>query len=347
MWECLVRVAIDAMGGDHAPGEIVAGAVAALNGLSDLEITLVGRESDVRACLKGKKYPSDRLNIVHADEIIAPDDDPGLSIRKKKNASMVKVLQMVREKKADAALSAGNTGALMAGGLLFLGRLSGISRPALLTPMPGFNGGSVLFLDVGANMDAKPEQLVQYAYMGRVYSQQIVGCPEPRVGLLNVGVEANKGNAQVKKAYAILNDHLPHFYGNVEGTDIFYNVVDVVVCDGFVGNIFLKSAEGLSRTILGFFKQEISSKLRYKLGAMLLRPVFHGLRNKIDDSGYGGAPLLGVNGLCVKCHGSSRARSIEQALYKQVHPFVKKDVTRQLQEKLNELSGMINGGEDE
>ncbi|MFO7951877.1 MAG: phosphate acyltransferase PlsX [Bacillota bacterium] len=343
----MVRVAIDAMGGDYAPGEIVAGAAAALNGLNDLVITLVGRQDDLNECLKGHRYPAGRLGIIHTDEVIAPGDDPGLSIRKKNNASMVKVLQMVRDKQADAALSAGNTGALMAGGLFFLGRLNGISRPALLTPMPSFNGSAVLFLDVGANMDAKPEQLVQYAHMGRVYAQQILGCSEPRIGLLNVGAEANKGNAQVRKAYSILNDSLPGFCGNVEGTDVFYNVADVVVCDGFVGNIFLKTTEGLSRTILGFFKQEISSKLRYKAGAMLLRPVFQGLRNKIDDSGYGGAPLLGVNGLCIKCHGSSRARSVEQALYKQVQPFVKKDVTRQLQESLKDLAGILDGGEDE
>jgi len=343
----LVRVAIDAMGGDYAPGEIVTGAVAALNGINDLGIILVGRHSEIETHLKSLNYPVERLEMIHTDEVIAADDDPGKAVRKKKNASMVKVLQMVRDNKADAALSAGNTGALMAGGLLFLGRLNGISRPALLTPMPSFNGGSVLFLDVGANMDAKPEQLVQYAYMGRVYAQQILGVSEPRVGLLNVGDEPNKGNAQVRKAYELLNDYLPDFCGNVEGTDAFYNVADVVVCDGFVGNIFLKSTEGLSRTILGFFKQEISKKLRYKMGAMLLRPVFHGLRNKIDDSGYGGAPLLGVDGLCVKCHGSSRARSIEQALYKQVHPFVKKNVTRQLQDALTGLAGVVNGGEDE
>jgi len=346
----LVRVAIDAMGGDHAPGEIVTGAVAALTTLKDMQITFVGREKEIRSVLKNRDYPRDRVGINHAEEVIQADDDPGLSIRRKKESSMVKALQLVRSGEADAFLSAGNTGALMAGGLLFLGRIKGISRPALLTPMPGFHGKPVLFLDVGANMDARPGQLLQYAYMGRIYAQQILDCQEPRVALLNVGVEANKGNNQVRKAYNLFQEHLPGFCGNIEGTDAFFNAADVVVCDGFVGNIFLKSAEGLSRTILGFFRQEIGKKFRYKLGAALLQPVFQKLRYEIDDSGYGGAPLLGVNGLCIKCHGSSRARSIEQALLKQAHPFVCKNVTGKFQAALEELSGEldeINGGEND
>ncbi len=343
----LVRVAIDAMGGDHAPGEIVSGAVAALTALEDMYITFVGKEEEIHRVLKSQKYPGSRVDISHAEEVIQADDDPGLSIRRKKESSMVKALQLVRSGDADAFLSAGNTGALMAGGLLFLGRISSISRPALLTPMPGFQGKPVLFLDVGANMDARPAQLLQYAFMGRIYAQQILGYQEPRVALLNVGVESNKGNNQVKKAYNLCQQHLPGFCGNVEGTDVFFNAADVVVCDGFVGNIFLKSAEGLSRTILGFFRQEIGTKLRYKLGAALLQPVFHKLRHEIDDSGYGGAPLLGVNGLCIKCHGSSKARSIEQALLNQAHPFVRKNVAGEFQAALEELADELNGGEND
>ncbi len=339
-----MRVAIDAMGGDHAPGEIISGALAALNTLQNLHVTLVGNENEIKSTLESFKYPVGRLAINHAAEVIKSDDDPGLSIRSKKESSMVKALQMVRSNDADAILSAGNTGALMAGGVLFLGRMSGISRPALLTPMPGFKGKAVLFLDVGANMDARPEQLLQYAFMGRIYAQQILGYPEPRVALLNVGVESNKGNNQVKKAYNLFQEFLPGFQGNIEGTEVFLNVADVVVCDGFVGNIFLKSTEGLSRTILGFFKQEIEKKIRYKIGALLLQPVFFNLRNEIDDSGYGGAPLMGVDGLCIKCHGSAKARSIEQALLKQVHPFVRKKVTNQLQSAMDDLAKQFKGG---
>ncbi len=340
----MVRVAVDAMGGDYAPGEIVAGAVSALNSLDDLHLNLVGREEQVGESLKGLRFPKERLEITHAEEVIKSDDDPGLSIRSKKKSSMVKTLQMVRSREADAALSAGNTGALMAGGLLFLGRLEGISRPALLTAMPSFSGKAVLFLDVGANMDSTPNQLLQYAYMGRVYAQQILDCPEPRLALLNVGVEPNKGNSQVKRAYTLFQEHLPGFYGNIEGTDVFFTELDVIICDGFVGNIFLKTAEGLSRAILGHFRQEIPKKPGYKLGAALLKPVFHNLRDAIDDSGYGGAPLLGVNGLCIKCHGSSKARSIEQALIKQAYPFVKRNVTGKLQSALEDLADQV--GED-
>ncbi len=338
---CLVRVAVDAMGGDHAPSEIISGALSALTLLNNLNLTLVGDEEKIRKTLDGLKFPADRVEIFHAVEVIECDDDPGLSIRNKKDSSMVKALKMVREGKADAVLSAGNTGALMAGGVLFLGRLSGISRPALLTPMPSFEGEPVLFLDVGANMDASPEQLLQYAHMGRIYAQQILGCSEPRVALLNVGVEKNKGNSQARRAYSLFEDHLPGFCGNVEGTEVFFNAADVVICDGFVGNIFLKTSEGLSRAILSYFRQEINNKLFYKLGALLLKPVFLGLRNQIDTSGYGGAPLLGVNGLCIKCHGSSRAKSIEQALIKQAYPFVQNNVTSKLQDALEDLAGEI------
>lgn len=337
-------MAIDAMGGDHAPDEIINGALSALSYLDDLHLILVGRQEVIHKSLTILKYPESRIEICHTEEVIQCADDPGLSIRGKKKASMVKALEMVRSGEADAVLSAGNTGALMAGAVLFLGRLSGINRPALLTPMPSFSGKAILFLDVGANMDASPELLLQYAFMGRIYAQQISGYPEPRIALLNVGTEPNKGNSQVKKAYALFQEHLPGFCGNIEGTEAFFDTADVVICDGFVGNIFLKTSEGLSRAILSYFRQEIDSKLRYKMGAALLKPVFISLRKKIDSSGYGGAPLLGVKGLCIKCHGSSRARSIEQALIKQAYPFVKKNVTRQLRLALEELAGELGTG---
>ncbi len=337
----MVKVAVDAMGGDHAPSEIIAGAVSAISAIKDLQVILVGDVKSIKKVLAGFSYPEDRLSIVHAEEVIAPDDDPGLSIRRKKKSSMVKALEMVRSGEANAVLSAGNTGALMAGGLLFLGRLGKISRPALLTAMPSFGDRPVLFLDVGANMDSRPGQLLQYAMMGRIYAQQILSFPEPKVALLNVGTEPKKGNQQVKKTHILLDKYLPHFYGNIEGTEVFFGKADVVVCDGFVGNIFLKTSEGLSRAILGYLKHEIPGSLRYKIGAALLKPVFLSLREKIDDSGYGGALLMGVNGLCIKCHGSSRARSIEQALLKQVYPFVCKKVAKHLQEALEILDSRL------
>lgn len=333
----LVKVAVDAMGGDNAPGEIIKGALSALSSLDDLELVLVGRRQVVSPILARADYPKGRVELVHAEEVIEGDDDPSLSVRRKKDSSMVRVIQMVADKKADAAVSAGNTGALMAASLLYLGRIEGIDRPALLTPMPSFGEQPVIFLDVGANMDARAGQYLQYGFMGRLYAQKVLGIANPKIGLLNVGTEANKGNAQTKKAFSILEEHLPGFYGNIEGTDLFYNVVDVVVCDGFVGNIFLKTTEGLSRAILNYFKQGIETKLLYKVGALLLQPVFLGLLQKVDASGFGGAPLLGVNGLCIKCHGSSKARSIEQALIRQAYPFVSNKVTTLLLEALKDL----------
>jgi phosphate acyltransferase len=333
----LVKVAVDAMGGDHAPYEIIKGAISALSSLEDLYLILIGRKNEIEDCLSNLSYDRSRLQIRHAEQVIACDDDPGFSIRRKKQSSMVMALQMVRSGEADAVISAGNTGALMAGGLLFLGRIGGISRPALLTSMPSFSGRPVLYLDVGANMDARPIQLLQYAFMGRIYAQQVMGLKEPRVALLNVGTEPNKGNIQVRKAYKLFMENLPGFKGNIEGTETYFDAADVVVCDGFVGNIFLKTSEGLSRAILSFFRKEIKTSLRYKVGAFLLQPVFMGLKEQVDSSGYGGAPLIGVKGLCVKCHGASKARAIEQAIYKQVYPFVKNDVVRLFEKTLEKL----------
>jgi phosphate acyltransferase len=333
----LVKVAIDAMGGDHAPGEIIKGAILALSSLEDLYLILVGRKDEIETCLTELNFSHPRLEIRHAEEVICGDDDPGFSIRRKKDSSMVVAMQMVRTGEADAIISAGNTGALMAAGLLFLGRMSRISRPALLTPMPSFSGRPVLYLDVGANMDARPIQLLQYAFMGRIYAQQVLGIKEPRLALLNVGVEANKGNSQVKKAYALFSENLPGFQGNIEGTEAYFDAADVVICDGFVGNIFLKTSEGLSRAILSYFRKEILTSIRYKAGAFLLQPVFRGLKEQVDASGYGGAPLLGVKGLLVKCHGSAKARAIEQAIYKQIYPFVNNSVIKHIEKALELL----------
>lgn len=339
----MVRVAVDAMGGDHAPREIVCGAIAALSSLKKLHLILVGNQDKIESVLKDVDYPADRLQILHAEEVILSDDDPGLSVRSKKKSSMVKALETVRSGQADAVLSAGNTGALMAGGLLFLGRLENISRPALLTPVPSFSGKPVLFLDVGANMDARPEQMLKYAIMGRIYAQDMFGYSNPRIALLNVGTEPNKGNNQTRKAYELFRSHVPGFCGNVEGTNVFFDAADIVVCDGFVGNIFIKTIEGLSRAILGYFRNEITGNPRHKAGAFLLQPVFMSLRGIIDDSGYGGALLMGVNGLCIKCHGSTKAKSVEQAILKQAYPFVEKNVIEKLKTELDLIAGTIGG----
>lgn len=336
--ETVVRVAIDAMGGDHAPGEIVRGTVAAVSANRDLQAIFVGKKDQVEQCLQEVNCSRDRLEIVPAEDIILNDDDPGLAVRNKQGASMVTALQLVRSGQAEAVLSAGNTGALMSAGVLWLGRLSGVSRPALLAVLPGFSGKPLVVLDVGANMDARPEQMLQYAFMGRIYACRLLGRADPKVALLNVGSEQNKGNSQVKKAYRLFERHVPGFCGNIEGTEVFFNFADVIICDGFVGNVLLKTAEGLSRGILNFLKQQIDCSSRLQIGAALFKPALLNLSRKVDVREYGGAPLLGVNGVCIKCHGSSRARAIELALLNQVYPFVSLNLVNLFQQALKEIA---------
>lgn len=330
----MVRVAIDAMGGDNAPEEIVKGAIEALSLCRDLKIILVGLEKQVKPLLSGTEIPKDRIEVIHAPEVIAGDDVPGISIRRKKGASMVKALKMVCSGDADAVLSAGNTGALMAGGLLFLGRIPGVSRPALLTNFPVFAGKPITILDVGANMDARPEQMVQYALMGKVYAQQVLKREDPKISLLNVGIENNKGNEQVKKAYELFKALVDNFVGNIEPYEILKGTVDVVVCDGFVGNIFLKTAEGISKGIFGGLKEQFMQNTINKVGVRILSESFHTFQRKMDDAEYGGAPLIGIKGICIKCHGSSGRKAIRMAIKNQVYPLVKNKVNDVIQESV-------------
>ncbi len=340
----MIRLAVDAMGGDHAPREIVLGAAGALHAKPDLHIILVGHLGQIREILAGTSYPEERLELRHAGEVIHGGDNPGLAIRRKRESSLVKTMQLVRSGEADAVLSAGNTGAVMAGALLFLGRLPKVSRPALLAVMHGFGGTPFVVLDVGANMDAKPAQLVQYAFMGRVYSQELLGCSSPRVALLNVGSELNKGNSQVKKALPLFQEYVPGFCGNIEGTDLFLNGADVVVCDGFVGNILLKTAEGFARSVMSQLKGELSCRPP-DCGDALSPPALPGLRAWVESTRYGGAPLVGVKGLCIKCHGSSRAESIEWAVLQQACPFVQLELGALFQEALREAPLPVKGRE--
>jgi len=332
------------MGGDYAPDEIVKGAIQAIKASEKLKVLLVGKEEVLQNLLDDHTIPTRQLEIISAREEIAGDDDPGLSIRRKKDASMVIALQQVSKGRAEAVLSAGNTGALMAGGLLFLGRISGISRPALLTALPTFWGNGVVVLDVGANMDAKPEQLLQYAYMGKTYAKEILNKDDPKVALLNVGTEKNKGNEKTRLSFELFDNHVPNFYGNVEASQVFSGIVaDVVVCDGFAGNVFLKTAEGISKGIFDVFKEEFTKNMKNKMGAMLLKNSFRSFKRKMDASEYGGAPLLGVNGICIKCHGSSRSKVIEKALLEQILPWIESSVNQTFIQELQE-SGLLKKG---
>jgi glycerol-3-phosphate acyltransferase PlsX len=306
-----MRIAIDAMGGDHAPAVNVEGAVMAAKEWRDIEIILVGDSAKIQPLLSDQPT---NVFIQHADEVILPDDEPVKAVRRKKNASMVVAGRMVREKEAHAMISAGNTGALMTTGLLVIGRISGIERPALAPMIPTMDGNGVLALDLGANMDAGSDHLVQYAMMGSIYRKKVHGLATPRVGLLNVGTEPMKGNELTKNTYPLLEQAPIHFIGNVESRDVLNGNCDVLVCDGFVGNILLKTMEGTASTIFTALKQEFTRSIVSKVAAAVLKPGLTKFKRKLDYSEHGGAPLLGIDGVCIKSHGSSDANAIKNAV---------------------------------
>lgn len=307
-----MKIAIDAMGGDHAPGQIVKGALAAAREWPDTELILVGSPDAIKAYAEGS-LPAN-LTIHPAMDIIEADDEPVRAVRRKKDASMVVAGRLVKEGGADAMLSAGNTGALMTTGLLVVGRMEGIERPALAPVLPTLDNVGVLALDLGANMDAKPEHLAQYAVMGSIYREKVHGIQRPRVGLLNVGTEAGKGSELTKAAFDLLEQAPIHFVGNVEARDVMQRNCDVLVCDGFSGNILLKAMEGTAGAVMKELKDAFKSSLLTKLAAAIMMPGLKGLKNKMDYAQYGGAPLLGLNGLVVKCHGSSDAEAVKNAV---------------------------------
>lgn len=308
-----MRIAIDAMGGDNAPGCNVEGALAAANEWKDLELVLVGDQAKLEALLKDQTVPSN-LSIHHASEVIAGDDEPVKAVRRKKDASMVVAGRMVKEGEAAAMISSGNTGALLTTGLLVVGRMPGIERPALAPMIPTLDGKGTLALDLGANMDSKPQYLAQYAVMGSLYRQKVHGLTKPRVGLLNVGTEPGKGNELTKEAFPLLEQLPIHFVGNVEARDVMSGACDVLVCDGFAGNILLKSIEGTAGALFSLLKEQFSQNLKTKLGAAMLMPQLKAMKNKLDYKEHGGAPLLGLSGIVIKGHGSSDGNAVKNAI---------------------------------
>ena len=311
-----VRVALDAMGGDNAPGEIVLGAVQAAREYS-MGVYLVGREDAIRAELAKHDTQGLDLPIVQTDEVIEMDEHPASAVRRKRNASMTLALQLVRDGSALGAVSAGNSGAMMAASLFTLKRIEGVDRPALGTIFPTRDGVS-LVIDVGANTDCKPEYLQQFALMGSIYMERIFSVSSPRVGLLSNGEEETKGNEQVQQAHQLLKANAEtlgiNFIGNVEGRDIPAGGADVVVCDGFVGNVVLKLSEGLAETLLGMLRTQMTSSLPSKLAAAVLRPGLRKVYRRMDYAEYGGVPLLGINGSAIVSHGRSNAKAIKNAL---------------------------------
>ena len=328
----MVRISIDAMGGDNAPAEIIKGTVAAVQSMSDLYAVLVGREDVVKSHLA--EPVSNRISIVHADEAIEPGEDPLVAIRKKKNSSMLMALDMLKQKKVDACVSAGNTGAFMSGALFGVGRIKGIQRPALAPLLPTLTG-CVMLIDCGANADCKSEFLVQFAQMGSIYMNRVMGVDRPRIGLLNIGVEEEKGSAVYKEAHRMLKKSLLNFVGNIEGRDALNGSVDVIVSDGFAGNILLKTAEGVAMYIFTLLKKELTASLPRKIAAMVLKKGFRNVKAKLDYTEYGGALLLGIDGVTVKAHGSSNAAAFESAM-RQAKSAVEKDVVGSIRQLLTE-----------
>ena len=340
-----MKIAVDAMGGDYAPLEIVFGAVRAAKKY-DCEIVLVGGEPAIRKVLEHEPdWEKLGISIVHASQVIGMDEHPADAVRTKKDASVVVATRLVKDGICDAVLSAGSTGAAVTAAQLILRRIKGIGRPTIATPMPTPKGVTLL-LDSGANVDSKPVHLVQSGLMGSLYAQYVFGVKEPRVGLLNIGEEETKGNEQAKATYQLLkNMHTIRFAGNAEGRDVPKGNFDVVICDGFVGNVVLKFAEGLAKTILKLIKEAVKNGgLLAKLGALLLMPTLKKLGKRLDVTEYGGAPLLGVNGCVIISHGSSNAKSICSAIGVAVD-YVKGDVLAHIRDSLAKEEILTNDGE--
>ena len=306
----LVKVAVDAMGGDHAPLEIVKGAVEAVSRKDNVKVFLVGQEDAVRAELKKYQYDSSRVEVVNATEVIEMAEPPVQAIRKKKDSSIVVAMKMVKNGEADAFVGAGSTGAVLVGGQLIVGRIKGVERPPLAPLIPTEKGASLL-IDCGANVDARPSHLVQFAKMGSIYMENVMGISRPRVAIVNIGAEEEKGNALVKETFPLLKECKEiNFIGSIEARDIPSGYADVIVCEAFAGNIILKLYEGVGGTLISMVKQGMLSSLRSKIGALLVKPALKETLKRFDTSQYGGAPLLGLKGLVVKTHGSSKANEV-------------------------------------
>lgn len=310
-----MKIALDAMGGDFAPGNPVEGAVAALRDYSDISIIFVGDEARIRKELlrHDTEGLTDRISVHHASQVVDMGDSGLDSVRKKKDSSVSRAVDLVKDGEADAIVSAGHTGALVAAATIKLRTLPGIDRAGLAVLIPA-EQGAFLLIDGGANIDPAPEHIVGFAVMGSIYSRELLGYPEPKVGLFNIGTEASKGTEFAKACHALLSRAPIHFAGNVEGHAIFRKPVEVVVCDGFVGNIVLKTIEGLAKSFFSWFRAELKQNPLRMLGALLCRGAFRSIKNRTSTDEYGGTPLLGVNGICIKAHGNSSARALRNAV---------------------------------
>ena len=325
----MVKVALDAMGGDNAPSEIIKGAIDAITENKEVKVYLVGKETLVRDELSKYKYNAEQVEVVDATEVIEMAEPPVMAIRKKKDSSIVKALHLVKEGTCDAFVSAGSSGAVLVGGQLIVGRIKGVERPPLAPLIPTEKGVSLL-IDCGANVDARPSHLVQFAKIGTVYMQNIMGIENPRVAIVNIGAEEEKGNALVKETFPLLkNTPEINFIGSIEARDIPKGYADVIVCEAFVGNVILKLYEGVGGTLIKKVKEGMMTTLRSKIGALLVKPALKSCLKSFDLEEYGGAPLLGLKGLVVKTHGSSKAVEIKNTIL-QCQTFKEQDINEKI-----------------
>jgi glycerol-3-phosphate acyltransferase PlsX len=329
----ITKVAVDAMGGDNAPKEVIKGAVEAINENDRIKVYLVGKQDVIEQELAGYTYNKEQIEIVNATEVIEMAEPPVMAIRKKKDSSIVVALNLVKSGVCDAFVSAGSSGAVLAGGQLIVGRIKGIERPPLAPLIPTENGVSLL-IDCGANVDARPSHLVQFAKMGSVYMESVVGVKNPRVAILNIGAEEEKGNALVKETFPLLkNCPEINFIGSIEARDIPAGYADVIVCEAFAGNIVLKMYEGVGAVLLKKVKEGMMSSLRGKIGGLLVKPALKKTLKGFTTEEYGGAPLLGLNGLVVKTHGSSKSIEIQHSIL-QCQTFKEQKINEKIKEKV-------------
>ncbi|HIR27754.1 MAG TPA: phosphate acyltransferase PlsX [Candidatus Choladousia intestinigallinarum] len=329
----VVRIVVDGMGGDNAPSEIVKGAVAAVKDHDEIQILLTGYQDVLKKELEQYTYPKDRIQVIHTSQVIETAEPPVAAIRTKKDSSIVAGLMMVRRGEADAFVSAGSTGAVLVGAQAIVGRIKGIERPAL-APLIPTKEGVTLLIDCGANVDARSSHLVQFAKMGSVYMENVIGVKRPKVGIVNIGAEEEKGNALVKETFPLLKECKDlNFIGSVEARDIPEGVCDVVVCEAFVGNVILKLYEGVAAALISKIKGSMLESFRSKIGALLVKPALKRTLKKFDVSEHGGAPLLGLKGLVVKTHGSSTAKEVENSIYQCVQ-FKKQNINEKIMEHI-------------
>ena len=328
-----MNIGIDAMGGDNAPSEVVKGAIEALEQDSRVEVLLVGQEEVLHKELEAYKNHGERLTIVPASEVITNEEAPVMAIRRKKDSSIVVGMNLVKNKEADAFVSAGSTGAVLVGAQLVVGRIKGVERPPLAPLIPTTKGVSLL-IDCGANVDARPSHLLQFAKMGSLYMEQVVGIKNPRVAIVNIGAEEEKGNLLVKETFPLLkNCNEINFIGSIEAREIPNGYADVIVCEAFVGNVILKLYEGVSGALVGKIKEGMMSTLRSKIGALLVKPALKQTLKSLDTADYGGAPMLGLNGLVVKTHGSSKSKEIKNSIL-QCIVFKEQNISEKIKENI-------------